>query len=256
MGGVEPGGEVVLADEERLERERAFHDERFGDEMSRDAQEKYYWAVKDGRVAYDSRIRELAKGADVLEYGCATGDVSLALAPFAKSVTGIDISGVAIDKANANAPDNASFHVMNAEAMDFEDNSFDMLFGSGIVHHLDVERCAKEVNRVLRPGGRALFWEPLGHNVAINFYRRLTPAARTEDEHPLVRGDFRTLSDVFGDLKIHHYGLFTLGGVPFRNSAIGKPLFALGRAADRAVFSMPGLKWQSWYTFIECRKAS
>lgn len=242
--------------EARLERERAFHDDRFADEMSRDAQDKYYWAIKDGRAYYEDRIRTLAVGKDVLEYGCATGDVSHSLAPTAKSVAGIDISQVAIDKANENAPENASFAVMNAEQMDFDDNSFDLLFGSGIVHHLDVETCAKEVSRVLRPGGVALFWEPLGHNVIINAYRGVTPEARTEDEHPLVKGDFDTMKTVFDTVAVNHYGLFTIGGVPLRNTPVGGAAFGIARLLDKAIFTLPGLKWQSWYTVIECQNSA
>src|SRR3546814_1101008 len=81
---------------------------------------------------------------------------------------------------------------MNAEAMTFPDDSFDLVFGSGIIHHLDIDRAFGEIARVLRPGGRAVFIEPLGLNPAIELYRRFTPSARTPDEHPLLRRDFRS----------------------------------------------------------------
>ncbi|MEL6827622.1 MAG: class I SAM-dependent methyltransferase [Pseudomonadota bacterium] len=222
--------------------------------MSRDAQEKYYWAVKDGREMFDAKVRELSDQKDILEYGCATGDVSHQLAPISKSVSGIDISEVAIKKAQENAASNEAFAVMNAEEMDFDAGSFDFLFGCGIVHHLDVEKCANEVHRVLRDDGVAMFWEPLGHNVAINYYRHLTPEARTEDEHPLKKSDIETLKSVFSDVVVRHYGFFTIAGVPFRGSALGSTVFGITRFFDKILFSIPGLKWQSWYTIIECRK--
>lgn len=241
--------------DDRIAREQQFHDERFSDEMSRADQDKYYWAVRDGREVFDARVRELSENADVLEYGCATGDVSLALAPTAKSVFGIDISKVAIEKAKANKPENADFAVMNAEEMTFEDGKFDFVFGCGIIHHLEVDRSAREIQRVLKSGGRALFWEPLGHNVAINMYRGATPEARTPDEHPLLKDDIKTLAEVFDDVKIRYYGLFTLGSVPFRNKPGGKMLFSLARVADKIFFAIPGLKWQAWYSIIEMRRA-
>lgn len=247
--------DAVVSDD-RIAREQQFHDERFSDEMSRAAQDKYYYALRDGREAFDNRVLELAENADVLEYGCATVDVSKSLAPKAKTVFGIDISNVAIEKAKEGKPDNSDFAVMNAEEMTFEDEKFDFVFGCGIIHHLDIEKSAREIHRVLKPGGRALFWEPLGHNIAFNMYRRLTPEARTPDEHPLLKKDFTLLGEIFEGMDVKHYGLFTLGTVPFRNSALRDPLFAVTRFADRATFAVPGLKWQAWYTTLEMQRAA
>ena len=245
-----------LAD--RLDRERAYHDQRFAEE-TRLAQRKYYWAVRDAFSAYEQRRTQLAQGGDVLEYGCAKGAVSLSLAPTAKSVTGIDISPVAIGSANDAAAAqgllNTRFDVMNAEAMEFEDESFDFIFGSGIIHHLDVKRSYRELHRVLRPGGRVLFIEPLGHNPVLGLYRKMTPAARTEDEHPLRKGDIRAFGEIFGDLRTHHFGLFSLGAVPFRNTAAGPAAYGASRALDRAVFALPFAKWWSWFCVMEGRKA-
>src|SRR3546814_4334755 len=56
-------------------------------------------------------------------------------------------------------------------------------------------------SRVLRPGGRAVFIEPLGLNPAIELYRRFTPSARTPDEHPLLRRDFRRFDAAFGSTR-------------------------------------------------------
>lgn len=44
-----------------------------------------------------------------------------------------------------------------------------------------------------------MFFEPLGHNLLINLYRRLTPELRTEDEHPLVACDLERLVNYFHD---------------------------------------------------------
>jgi ubiquinone/menaquinone biosynthesis C-methylase UbiE len=78
---------------------------------------------------------------------------------------------------------NAQFDVMNAEELEFEDAAFDVIFGSGIIHHLDVPRAYSELARVLAPGGSAVFVEPLGHNPLIRVFRNRTPELRTPDEH-------------------------------------------------------------------------
>src|SRR3546814_2369311 len=126
-----------------------------------------------------------------LASGGAYGANALRFATTARTATGIDISDVAIEKGRERARQkgftNVRLEAMNAEAMTFPDDSFDLVFGSGIIHHLDIDRAFGEIARVLRPGGRAVFIEPLGLNPAIGLYRRFTPSARTPDEHPLLR---------------------------------------------------------------------
>ena len=237
--------------DERIDREREFHNTRFST-STRQAQDKYYEVVEHGKRVYLDTVRTLARGADVLEYGCSNGVESIRLAPTCKSVVGIDISDVAIDQAAQAARrqgvTNARFLAMNAERMEFPDDQFDLAFGGGIVHHLDVEQAFREVARVLRPGGTAVFWEPLGHNPVINLYRRRTPEARTADEHPLLRQDFKVAERFFSTIDVRFYGLTTLGAVPFRNTPLFKPVYALTRAVDRALFLIPGVKWQAWYS--------
>jgi ubiquinone/menaquinone biosynthesis C-methylase UbiE len=105
-------------------------------------------------------VTELSRNAIVLEHGCSDGGLSinyLGLPAFAKRFEGIDISDVAIARANNAIHDlgcrNVSFRVMNGEAMDYEDNTFDVIFGRGIIHHLNLLACYSEVSRVLKPGG-------------------------------------------------------------------------------------------------------
>src|SRR3546814_11149342 len=86
------------------------------------------------------------------------------LAATARTATGIDISDVAIERGRAWARQkglaNVRLEAMNAEAMAFPDDSFDLVLGSGITHHLDIDRAFAEIPRVLRPGGRAGFVVP------------------------------------------------------------------------------------------------
>jgi len=253
MNMVEP--DSVITDE-RLERERDYHNQRFTEE-TREAQGKFYWAIADGATLFTKRVTELARGADVLEYGCARGDVSLDLAPLCRSITGIDISDIAVDAAThaarENGLSNTRFLTMNAEEMSFPNDSFDMIFGRGIIHHLDVERSFSEISRVLRPGGTALFWEPLGHNLFINAYRNATPGARTPDEHPLIKTDFDIAKRYFGDVSPSFWGLTSFLTIPVRDTPLGHRLLRMTAAVDRMLFAVPGFKWQAWYCLIELK---
>lgn len=246
-------------DTSRIEREKAFHNERFTEE-TRESQSKYYFALKGCDARYEALILEAARGTDVLEYGCAKGDWSVPVAGVARSLIGIDISDVAVAEATAAGAaaglSNLHFLVMNAEALEFEDESFDLVFGSGILHHLDLERAYAEIARVLRPGGRAIFKEPLGHNVAFNLYRALTPAARTEDEHPLKRADVLRAKAYFGEIDTSFYGLATLATVPFRQTSIADGLYDLTASMDGMLTKAPWLRWQAWYTLMVMHKSA
>jgi SAM-dependent methyltransferase len=238
----------------RLEREREFHDRRFAQEV-RQPQGKYYAAIKDGAIRFNDRLKALARDADVLEYGCGIDPMLFSVAPAARSGTGIDISQVAIDEATQRTRTAKRGHLrfltMDAEKMIFEAASFDLVFGRGIIHHLDIERCLAEIARVLRPGGIALFWEPLGHNLLLNVYRRLTPSARTPDEHPLLRPDFEVARRHFADVAIDFFGLTTLLSVPVRDTRLGDAMLGALAALDRGLFRVPGMKWQAWYCLME-----
>lgn len=241
----------------RIAREQQFHNARFVEE-TRDSQSKYYATIQHSYAAYNARVDELAVGADVLEYGCAKGQRSVGLAGRAKSLVGIDISDVGIGQARAlaaaNGAGNCDFQVMNAEALALPDKTFDLVFGSGILHHLDLERAYGEIARVLRPGGTAVMWEPLGHNLLINWYRRRTPEARTADEHPILRRDIALARRYFSEANLRFFGLSTLAMTPLRNSPLFAPGYAATQALDKLLLALPGLRWQAWFVLIELAK--
>lgn len=247
---------MMTETEARIAREREFHNQRFTEEV-RDAQGKYYASIKQGSYEFDRRTLELARDADVLEYGCGSAIQGIQLAKAARTLTGIDISDVAIADAAAAAKaaglTNTHYLTMNAEEMTFEPESFDLVFGRGIVHHLDLERCFSGVARVLRPGGRALFWEPLGHNPILNAYRDRTPEARTPDEHPLLKSDFDIAKRYFDMSGLRFYGLTTIASVPMRDTKMGDAILSVTSKIDQLIFLSP-LRWLAWYCLIELRK--
>lgn len=235
-----------------VSRERDFHNKRFAQDEAR-AQAKYYFAIKRGEILFRNRVEVLSRGADVLEYGCSVGTQSARLSSTARTVCGIDISDVAIARAKENAPPNAQFFAMDALKMEFPDASFDLIFGSGIIHHLDVTAAGREIRRVLRPGGAALFWEPLGHNPIINLYRWATPSARTPDEHPLLRSHIRAWTKLFPHTTLKHFGFFTLAAVPIREMQAAPAIRRVFEAMDSTLFALGPLRWASWYALIELR---
>jgi 2-polyprenyl-3-methyl-5-hydroxy-6-metoxy-1,4-benzoquinol methylase len=240
-----------------IEREREYHNARFTEE-TRVAQDKYYYAIRACDDEYERLLQEHARDAVVLDYGCALGEYALSVAPVAKAVYGIDISDVAIATATREAAarglTNAHFSARDAHDTGFEDNTFDFVFGIGIIHHLDTRKSLTEVARVLKPGGVAIFREPLGCNVVINMYRAATPAARTVDEHPLTPTDYKIAQEIFTGNDWEFHGLSTLASVPFRTTGLGEPLNRATGALDKVLFQVPGLKWQAWCALMKLTK--
>ena len=73
---------------------------------------------------------------------------------------------------------------MDGHNLKYENNKFDLVIGNGILHHLDAETALSSIHRVLKPGGRLIFREPLADNPLLKLFRFLTPKARTIDELP------------------------------------------------------------------------
>ena len=246
----------------RIERERAFHNERFAENPGRSQilADMTGSAVLRALHRTYQTVRPRCADAAVLDYGCSAGEASFILRRYgAAAVHGIDISDVAVAQATAAARehniDRCTFQVMNAENLEFEDGQFDVVFGIGILHHLDLDRASSEIARVLRPQGCAVFLEPLGHNPAINLMRWLTPKARTADEHPLKMADFEIIRRHFGNVRTQFVNLATLLAMPLAKVP-GQP--ALARALtgfdDRLFRVVPWLGRYAWNAILELER--
>lgn len=241
----------------KIEKERLFHNQRFGgDDHQRANANKYYSIDKFLNDYFFKIIKANCKNADLLEYGCGTGDNAFYWAMNGANVTGIDISDEGIKKAQLLAKGKKSdvkFYQMNAEDMQqFNENSFDIVTGRAILHHLDLNKAYSELSRVLRKNGRAVFVEPLGHNPIINLYRKLTPSMRTEDEHPLTVKDIKKANTFFRKIKVTHFHLFTILAVPFRSFFFFHSMLWILNSFDTFLLSnLPILKKYSWIVVIE-----
>jgi SAM-dependent methyltransferase len=203
---------------------------------------------------FEDSMFSSAAGAKVLEFGCGTGTYSVPLARRGALVTGIDISDVAIDVAAQQAKAggvSAQYRRMDAEALEFPSESFDLVCGVAILHHLDLDKAYAGVARVLKPGGHAVFMEPLGHNPAINLYRRLTPQLRTVDEHPLLMRDLRIAEKYFQGVVNRFFTFQSLFAVPFRRMPFFIPLVKGLDGADNVLFAAcPPARRLAWQVIV------
>lgn len=246
-----------MTDTERLDRELEFHDERFSSDEQRRSH-RVYSITGSSAEAYRDAVRRVAAPADVLEIGCGDHAEAWELAERGLDVTAIDISGVAVSHARERAAEEQRSHLtfeeMNAEALEFDDSSFDAVLGAGILHHLDLDVAIPEVARVLRPGGVGIFLEPLGLNPVLNLYRRVTPGDRTPDEHPLVRGDLRSMERWFEQVDLQFFHLASLAALPLIKSDRFDQALSTLEQVDRRLLRRSRLAQDlAWFVTIELR---
>ena len=125
----------------------------------------------------------------------------------------------------------ADFLLAAAEQLPFADASFDAVLGKQILHHLDLDLAVAEIARVLRPGGRAVFLEPLIHNPLLEGYRRLTPKLRSPTERALSMGDLQRIAAGFSRWQHREFILFSMLPVLAATATSPRPLWERSRLA-------------------------
>jgi ubiquinone/menaquinone biosynthesis C-methylase UbiE len=118
---------------------------------------------------------------DVLEVGCGLGTDAINFARAGARYTGVDLTEASIELARRRFEFetlNAELRVADAEALTFSDNSFDLVYSHGVLHHTpDTQRAIDEIHRVLRPGGTAMVMlyhkNSYNYRVSIMTLRRL-----------------------------------------------------------------------------------
>src|SRR5204862_4048938 len=103
------------------------------------------------------------------------GENSVLISSHGGKPIGVDISPDLIDLAETRIAlhqiKNYDFKVGSAHELPLEDESVDLVFGIAILHHLDLALASNEVFRVLKRGGRAIFFEPVRNSKAVWFFR-------------------------------------------------------------------------------------
>ena len=199
------------------------------------------------------------KDKTVLDYGCGSGENTVLLAQRGGKVIGVDISpellGVAEKRLAAHAL-TADLRVGSAHDLPLEANSVDVVFGMAILHHLDLEMSAKEVYRVLKPGGRAIFLEPVRNSKLVWFIRKLIPYQQADIspyERPLTDRELEDFAAEFRSYKSRafHFPIINLLQVLRVPENV---LFAAIRFDGWLLKALPFLQFYSTIRVVEMTK--
>lgn len=223
---------------------------------------KFYSITRSSSSHRDSLLCDDIKGAVALDYCCGNGEVAVDMAlRGASKVVGIDISPIAIENArelarSAGVDSVCDFLVMDAEHTEFSDGTFDLIHEYGALHHLDLPAAYEELARILKPSGKVVCTEALRHNPLIHWYRKRTPQLRTqwEVEHILGVQDLERAKKNFGDVSVTFFHLAVLAAVPFRKTALFKPLFRLLDSIDSAILENRTIGKYGWIMVFAMRQ--
>jgi SAM-dependent methyltransferase len=242
------GANLVIANAEEQEQARLADEARFADQ----AYARYANDLRLNRIffnkyaepqddwdwrQYGAKLLGSVTGCRVLDYGCGQGEEAVYLAKMGGHVTAIDISPVGVRLTNERARlngvgDRVNAMLMRCDPTEFLSESFDVIHGFGILHHIGLRVGMTEVKRLLRPGGRGLFFEHMGNSKMIEWLR---PKEQdyTKGERPVTWKETQELRSEF----------FRLVARPFHiASRLRKRIQLLNRPAvkrlDHAVLSV------------------
>ncbi len=212
-------------------------------------------------------LSERCRGKIVLDYGCGNGVHSIFPAKAgAEKVVAIDLSEKSLQLARERIKKEGmegkiEFIAMDCEKMDFQDNSFDVIFDGGTFSSLDVKNAFPELVRILKPQGFLLGIETFGHNPFTNLKRKINKllGKRTgwAAEHIFKTKDLQEAEKYFNKIEVYYFHLISWLAFPFLDLPGGKIFLRTMEALDKILFLTPFLRKYAFkvvFIFSEARK--
>jgi SAM-dependent methyltransferase len=207
---------------------------------------------------------ETLRGQRVLEIGCGAGVWTANLARLGARVVYFDLAPdlvrMAADAARHGVP---SGLVADMQRLPFADAAFDIVFGSMVIHHAaDHAALGREVARVLRPEGRAVFHENSAGNPFLMLARAVLvgrmgiPRYSSPGEHPLRTDEISAFGAAFASHRIA-FGRLVLAqlGVKYLLRRETGKVFGAARRLDDALYrTWPACRRWSYYQILACRR--
>jgi ubiquinone/menaquinone biosynthesis C-methylase UbiE len=200
----------------------------------------------------------------ILDLGCGQGVHTVRLQQLRPEdlLIGVDLSRASLEVARRIAgavlgPGGLPFVQMDAHRLAFDGESFDCVADFGAFSSLEFERVLAEIHRVLKPGGRLVAVETLGHNPLLNLHRRLGVLrgrrTRWAARHIFKETDLERLRERFASVQARPFTLAALlGTLPAAGGA--RALERLERLDHRLFERFPPLGRQAFKIVVEAVK--
>lgn len=218
----------------------------------------WYWETPAGQIRWQRRVAMLTshiqKEMTVLELGCGVGYFTEYLARSGAKIIANDISPDLLDVARKRVTaTNVTFKVENAYDLTYEDQTFDSVVGSSVLHHLEVDSALKECFRVLKPNGTIYFTEPNLVNPQIFLERKIPYLQKkmhvSPDEIAFIR------SRLSNQIKNHGFIDVEIKLFDFLHPGTPKYLIGVVKSVGDFLEEVPLIKEIAGSLFIKARKA-
>ena len=187
----------------------------------------------------------------ILDYCCGTGVFSIFPALQGHEVYGTDISEKSIEIAKNkslqfNLENKCFFYCADSEKLDFSNSYFDIVLCYNSLSYLDLSIVFAELKRVIKPDGKLIIMDSLGHNIFYNLNRNANIAQwgkNVQSEFQLLKmKDIALCEKYFVKNRIRYFG-FIMSILYFIskrfkleiNKSISKICFKL----DNLLFKLP-----------------
>ncbi len=251
---------------------RIYYEKEFFDKRALDLLELWDYDLR-LRKDYSRSLQFLGvnlkslKDKKVLDCGCGLGELSVWLAMHNVHVCAIDVSPKSLEVLKKRAElykvhDKIQAQLMAIENLGYKEESFDLVVGEWILHHVLIDKSVPEIYRVLKRGGKAIFLETNANNKLLLFCRRFIvgrlgiPKYQDEVEYPLTDEDIQKIKRIFaGNCKCHYpFTFFKLLDNYIFHAKIKFISFILAHL-DRSVYRFfPSLRKYSYHQVIELSK--
>ena len=184
------------------------------------------------RAQYFLKLTNMNSDCEVLEIGCGTGLFTEKVAKSGAVITATDLSENLLEFTKKKNIPNCKIEIADAHKLKYPDSHFEVVYGSSILHHLDIDIALKEIYRVLKSNGQIVFAEPNMLNPQIFLERHIAFLRKlmnnTPDETAIRRHVIKE--------KLKRHGFIDIKVFPYDFLHPSMPPFLIGLAEKIGFF--------------------